>query len=209
MKEKKQEKKGFSFALVVTYVLLIAALATYVMPIWRVEMKPLGAKSWSVHELVKAIPRPVLKKETAPAGKQGFDFHDVLKNLSKPSVAGEPKKLTSTFVIGIFVPIMLALTYLLVLLGFVLAPVKAGKPFNLVSGLMVLASGYVLAATYYLSVLAQKSFAEGLKQAGEGIFAVLGTAIAPQLSIRPDVGLLTLFALTVVIFVVNFTRKKA
>lgn len=215
MKERRQQgKKGIGFALLVTYVLMIGALATYAMPVWRVEMRPLGGKSWSVHDLIKAIPKPVMKKSTEStsartSSQKGFDFNDVLKKLSKPTPSGEHQKLSSTFVIGILIPIFLALTYLLVLLGLFTAPVKSGKPFGMIAGLSVLTSAYVLAATYYLSALAESSFAQGLQQAGQGIFAMLGSQMVPQLVIRPDVGLFVLFGLTVLIFVVNLTRKKA
>ncbi len=214
MKERKQSRKGLGIVLLVTYVLMIAALGTYVLPVWRVEMKPLGSKSWSVHDLVKAMPKPALRRDAETdqkpsTRKKSFDFGDVLRNVSRPAQPGDEKKISPTFVIGIFIPIALALTYLLVLLGLFLAPVKGGKPFRLIAGFSILASGYVLAATHYLSVQAQNSFAQGIQQAGQGIFALLGPGIAPQLTIRPDVGLFALFGLTVAVFVVNFARKKS
>ncbi len=200
------------------YVFLIGALGTYFLPVISVQLPALGKKSWSVSDVVSAIPKTLPKA----GGKQAegekkeisvdYDFNDLLQEISPK---GEPKgetgadgaKISPRIVLGALVPVALALAYVLALASLLLAAVKKG-PFTVTSFATAACAVYALLGTYLLAQQAQAAFSDSIAKVESSPFGAIAKNFVQQVSIQPETGLYALSALTVLVFLADFTRKK-
>ena len=127
MPEPSQGTKFLSITTILIYSLLAGGLASSYLPIVQVKSPLIGTKSWGVQDLIKSLPKSSGKKKKDPIIKVDYDFMDVLKKiLPKNSKTNEPKTASLTFILGILVPIALALTYFLLIIALLVAPIKRG-----------------------------------------------------------------------------------
>ena len=193
------------------YVFLIAALGTYFLPIVGVNLPAFGKKSWSVRDVVSAIPKGTAQKEE----KKGdltpqYDFLDLVKEISpKQPETKTTAKLSPQFILGALVPIALALAYLLSVLGLLVAPLKKGATFFLVSALSAICSVYALLGVFYLGQAAQQAFSDSLAKVEDSPFSIIAKNLVQQVTIQPENGLYALVLLTVIVFGLGVYRKNA
>ena len=95
------------------YGLLIAALGTYFLPILSVSLPVFGRKSWSVQNLVKAVPKNMFQQQKEEKGKPltpEYDFFDLVREISpRDPQTKTAVKVSPEFIAGALVPVALAL----------------------------------------------------------------------------------------------------
>lgn len=202
-----QGKGGIGFSTILIYVMLFTGLATVYMPMMQVQSPALGTKSWRVMDLVKALPKGGGEKKD-PIIKVDYDFMDVLKKiLPKNSKTDKPQKVSLTFILGILVPVALALTYALLILSLILAPVKKGPFFPWVSGMSFLTAAYSLAGIFYLGLSAEKAFTDAVDKASQGLLGIITKNLVPEISLTPATGCYVLAGVTLGAVVVSQWRR--
>ncbi len=187
-----------------TYLFLGISMATYFVPVIKVGIPPLGGASWSVHDVVKMVPKGMSNKSE----KSSFDFNfmDVLKKILPKS---NHQKLSPTFIIGILVPAALIAAYVLTFFNFFLAQVKKRNALFVSTALSAVLSIYALLGTYYLGLQARAAFEHAINKASQGIFGVIAKNFVPQNVIQPDSGLYLLVIFTLLSFIATIYRKHA
>lgn len=210
MVKMKTSANFYQLATVAIYVFLIAILGTYFLPIVSVNLPALGKKSWSVKDVVKTIPRGVSrqKREQKQLTPQ-YDFLDLVKEVSPRNPETKaPSRRSAQFILGALVPVALALTYLLALLSFFLAPLKKGAAFVFTSALTAICSSYALVGTFFLAQAAQRAFSSSLEKIADSPFSVIAKNFVREITIQPENGFLALVLLTVVVFGIGIYRRS-
>ena len=218
MAKGKSSKNLHQILTVVIYVFLIGALGTYFLPIISVQLPALGKKSWSVNDIVSAIPKSLPKavgQQKAEKSKISvdYDFGDLLQEISPK---GKPKgeqatagaKVSSQIVLGALVPLALALAYGLVLLSFLLNVLKKDSAFFTSSFAAAISAVYALLGTYLLAQAAQKAFSDSMAQVESSPFGAIAKNFVQQVKIQSETGLYALVALTLLVVLVGFYRKN-
>lgn len=198
---------------VAIYVFLIGALATYFLPIMSVNLPALGKKSWSVKDMVGVIPKSLPKAGGQPAGQKeklsiNYDFGDLLKELSPKAEPGKGgAKISRKVLLASFVPVALALAYLLAIISLLLAAVKNAAGFFVSSAATAACSVYALAGTYLLAQRAQQAFSSSMAKVAESPFGAIAKNFVQQVSVQPETGLYALAVLTVLAFLLGSYQK--
>ena len=208
----KQSKSSLNIATILTYLLLLASLGTYFIPVVSVHLPALGTKSWSVRDIVKTIPKGTLgaKKETKKSEfTLRYDFSDFVTEVTPRTKEGKTSKMAPELVIGALIPISLALAYLLVLLNFFLAPLARKSALSVGSLLTVVCSGYTVFGVYYLNLAAQRAFASSLAKVEQSPFAIITKNLVQQAQIQPDIGLYALAVLAFLVFLISLYQAKS
>ena len=201
---------------VIAILLLGGALGTYTLPVLVVNFPPLGKKAWSTLEVTKPVAKALMgKKKEAQQGKLpgikvNQDFLDLLKKIApKDEKSGATQKFSLAFILGILVPVSLALAYLLAALGLLSLIVGIAGASRFFSFLALVSSAYALTGTFYLGKAAAASFQGSVAKAGQGIFGAIAKNFAEKVTIQPDKGLYALAALTFLAFAtLLLVRKK-
>jgi len=207
MTRKKSNQPQFAVTMIFIYILLFAAVSTYVLPVLRVTLPPVGSKSWSVRDVAWSIPKSFAPRDQKEGFKFDYDFVDFMQKIM-PEDTQNPSVLKALpFFLGILVPITLVLAYLFILLSFFLAPLTKGGPLFTTSLLAVINSIYALAGTYYLGDIAQAAYHDAVQKAGSGILGTLAQTFVSEISVKPDTGLFVLCGAAVLVFVTNLYRR--
>lgn len=211
-KTKSSASAGFKTTSVIIYLLLIAAIGTYFLPLQSITLPAIGKKSWSVQDIVKSFPKGAVKTEGKETGKKfdaDFDFMDFVKEITpKKQTTGTPAKISPEFLLGSLIPVALVLAYLFVVIGFLVASVKNGSALIASALLSVICSTYVLLGTYYLSSAAQKAFSSSLAQVEASPFGAIAKNFVQEITINPETGLYALVASTVLVLIAAFYRRN-
>ncbi|MBI4358321.1 MAG: hypothetical protein HY584_03395 [Candidatus Omnitrophica bacterium] len=207
-------KTGFNRDRLLTaaiYVFLIAALGTYFLPIVGVTLPAFGKKTWSVRDVVSAVPKGAAEKEEK--GKKltpDYDFLDIVKEISpKEPETKATSKISPEFILGALVPVALALAYVLSVLGLFVAFLRKGAVFFSVSALSAVCSVYALLGVFYLGQAAQRAFSDSLAKVEDSPFSMIAKNFVQQVTIQPENGLYALVLLTVIVFGLGVYRKNA
>ena len=201
----------YQAATVGVYIFLLAVLSTYWMPVMSVNLPAFGKKSWSVQDIVRALPKaaPGQKEEKSSKLSPKYDFFDLLKEISpKGADTKTAVKISPGFILGALVPVALALTYLLAILGLVLAFLKKASPFITTSVVSAACAVYTLLGTYYLSQMAQGAFSSSLAKIEGSPFAAITKNFVKEVTIQPETGLFALVVFTVLVMVIALYRTK-
>lgn len=212
-KTKLSVSNGSKITTIVIYLLLMAALGTYFLPLQSVMLPAVGKQSWSVRDIVKTIPKSIPargQEEKAASGfKTDFDFMDFVKEISpKNQQTGTASKLSPEFLFGALMPVALVLAYLFVILSLFLAPIKRGSALIGAALISVISSAYVLVGTFYLSSSAQKAFSSSVAKVEDSPFGAIAKRFVQEVSIQPENGLYALVGLTALVLVVGFYRRN-
>ena len=195
---------------IAVYVFLIGALATYFLPVISVNLPALGKKSWSVKDMVGVIPKSLPKAGGQPAEKKeklsiDYDFGDLLKELSPKGEPGKGgAKVSKKVILAGFVPVALALAYLLAVVSLLLAALKKKSGFFVASAGTAFCSVYALAGTYLLAQRAQQAFSTSMEKVSESPFGAIAKNFVQQVTVQPETGLYALAVLTVLAFLLGF-----
>lgn len=201
------DKKSFlGFSTVLIYVLLFAGLATAYMPMLEVKSPPIGSKSFGVSDLIKSLPKSTGEKKD-PIIKVDYDFMDILKKILPKNSSNEPKKFSLTFILGVLVPVALALTYFLLVISLLVAPIKKGPFLSWVSGTAFFSSAYSLVGIFYLGLAAEKAFEDAVEKASGGLLGVITKNFIPELSITPDMGAYVLTGIALATVIISQFRR--
>lgn len=212
-KTKLATSNGYKLATVAIYLLLIAALATYFLPLQSVTLPAIGKQSWSVQDIVKSLPKGAGKGQAgkAQSGRSfdvNFDFMDFVKEITpKQQGTGGPSKVSPEFIFGALIPVALVLAYLFVILSLLLALLK-GSALIATSLASVICSAYVLVGTYYLSAAAQKAFSSSVAKVADSPFGIIAKNFVQEVSIQPETGLFVLVGVTALTLVTGFYRRN-
>ncbi|MBI4394827.1 MAG: hypothetical protein HY583_01380 [Candidatus Omnitrophica bacterium] len=198
----------------VIYVFLIGALGTYFLPIISVQLPVLGKKSWSVRDIVSAIPSTLPKAAGRPAEKKekisvDYDFGDLLNEISPKAEAEKGKpQISGRIILGALVPLALALAYLLMVLSLLIAILKRNAAFFTTSFAAVVCTVYALLGTFMLAQAAEKAFSDSIAKVESSPFGAIAKSFVQEVHIRPEIGLYALAVLTVLILLAGLTRKN-
>ena len=110
--------------------------------------------------------------------------------------------------IGALVPVALGLTYLVLVLGLLTAPLKKSGFFIFLSGFATVCAAYAVVGVFYLNALSQQVFSEALAKAEESPFFFVTQHFVKDISVRPDVGMIALLVLTALTFVTALGRMS-
>lgn len=213
-KTKLAASNGYKLATVAIYLLLIAALATYFLPLQSVTLPAIGKQSWSVQDIVKSLPKGAGKGQAgkAQSGRSfdvNFDFMDFVKEITpKQQGTGGPSKVSPEFIFGALIPVALLLAYLFVILSLLLALVKQGSTLIATSLAATISSAYVLVGTYYLSAAAQKAFSSSVAKVADSPFGAIAKNFVQEVSIQPETGLFVLVGVTALALVTGLYRRN-
>lgn len=193
----------------IIYMLLIAAIGTYALPMLSIQLPPLGEKTLSVKDVIQSIPKAGGGGEEKKKGdlKVSRDFLDVLmKLLPKDAETKKPVKLSLTFIVGILVPIALVVAYGTLFLSLLIVPFK--KIFlSILSGAAVLSAAYAVVGTFYLGLVAEAAYANAVDKVSGKTLGGLVKNFIPEITIVPDYGLYALFLVSAFIYTINLFRK--
>ena len=198
---------------IATYVFLLGALGTYFLPVMSVNLPAFGKKSWSVKDIVSVIPKSLPKGGGQQPDKKGklsidYDFKDLIKEISPKAEPGKgATKISPQVVFGAFVPVALALAYLLAAVSLILAVLKKCAAFFTASVATAACSVYALVGTYLLAQAAQKAFSASMAKVESSPFGAIAKNFVQQVSIQPETGLYALTILTVLVFLIGVYRK--
>lgn len=191
------------------YVLLLAVLSTYFLPIVGVNLPAFGKKTLSVRDIVKVLPKSVSQRSEAhqPLTVQ-FDFLDLVKEVAPRNPDTKViVKLSPEFISGALVPVALALTYLLALLSFFIAPLRKDQAFLFTSVLSLVCALYAFLGTSLLGQAARRAFADSLAKVEEAPFAMIAKKFVQEVTIQPEKGFLLLVLFTVLVLGVGLYRR--
>lgn len=195
--------------------IIVAALSTYFSPVIRVTLPAIGSFNWSVHDLVRpafkqAMHQLTHSKPKSSAKKEKTSFFEVLQKILPKNKENKPTKVSTTFVFGILVPVALFLSYLILLACLAVVWAKKAWTMRICAKLALIASVYVLVGTFYLGFEAQRSFAETVDKAANGVFGFIAKNFVAEITIKPDTGLYFLVAFVAILSVSSwiFPVKK-
>jgi len=209
----RSSERGFFFAGLLLFIFLVGALATYFIPIVKIEVPPLGEMKWAVSDVVDILPKVSFEKKE---GKRMFDidfkknreFLDLLEKILPKSEAGGMNKANLTFILGILVPIALALTYFLIIACLLFSIVRLKKFVVFLAGTACLSSCYALFGFFQLGVQAEKVFDQAVAKAGEGALGLITKHLVPEITVAPDTGLYALLGACILVFFASLLRAK-
>ncbi|MBI4388112.1 MAG: hypothetical protein HY582_03630, partial [Candidatus Omnitrophica bacterium] len=202
----KRKSRGIDFGIgtISVYILLLVALGTYFTPVLKIEVPLFGVKKWSTHDFVKRIPMKFSsQKEKSSDFKVDQDFFETIKKIfpKKEGVgAAQPQTAPTALVAAVIIPVALALTYLLVLLGLIFVSIGKWSAVFFSSIFSVCTAVCALFASYYLGAAANQAFADAVAKAGENFLGVVTKNFIPKNTIQLDLGLYLLVGFTILSF---------
>ncbi len=207
-------KKSLPLMTILIYISLIAGAGTYFLPVIRVNLPPLGEKSWSVQDVVGPVVQRITlsqnKGEAKTASiKLDHDFFKVVSDVSpKNPQTSAPRKISPTYILGALVPVALLASYLFLIVGLFLAALKTAFPFVVSSAIAAGTAIYALLGTFYLGSAAERAFSNAVSRASEGVLGVITKNFVVQLTVQPSVGLFLLAILMSLAFVAALYRSN-
>ena len=203
-------KKNLSLFTILIYACLIAGAGTYFLPVIRVNLPPLGEKSWSIQDIVG----PIFQKMAPSQQKTGSvkldrDFFELVNKVApKDSKTSAPKKISITYILGALVPVALLASYVFLFAGLFLAGLKNAGALVFSSAAAAITAIYALLGTFYLGAAAERAFTNAVAKAGEGVLGVITKNFAVKLTVQPSVGLYLLAVLMSLCFVTSLYRNN-
>ncbi len=191
---------------ILVYFFLTASLLTYFIPAFKVDIPPFGRINWSVHDVVKMIPKGMFSPKQKSVPEMQFDFLDMIKKVLPEK---KQKTFSPAFLAGVFIPVALLIAYVTVFFNFFLVHLKKTDTLIVSAAISFAASLYSLFATYYLSVQARMAFQNALNKASEGLFGIIAKSFVTKNIVEPDSGFYILTAFTFLSLVAAIYKKHA
>lgn len=203
-------KKNFPLMTLLIYVCLIAGAGTYFLPVIRVNLPPLGEKSWSVQDMVGPIFKKMAPSDTkTQSTKLDRDFFKIVGEVTpRDSKTSAPKKLSPTYIFGALVPVSLLVSYVFLITSLFLAGLKKTSPLVFSSAIAAVTSIYALLGTFYLGAAAERAFTNAVEKASEGILGVITKNFEVRLTVEPSAGLFLLVILMTLCFISSWYREN-
>jgi len=200
------KKSGHDIFKILVYFFLTASLATYFVPAFKVEVPPFGRVSWSVHSVVKMIPKGMFNQNQKSAAEIQFNFLDMLRKILPEK---KQQSFSPAFLIGALIPVALLFAYITVFFNFFLVHVNKLDTLITSAAISLAASIYALLATYYLSAQARLAFQNALNKASEGLFGIIAKSFVSKNIVEPDSGFYMLVAFTFLSLIAAIYKKHA
>ena len=203
-------KKNLLLPAILIYACLVAGVGTYFLPVIRVNLPPLGEKSWSVQDIVG----PIVQRVTFQRGKSGSvkmnrDFLEIVNKVStQNSKTSAPQKISLTYIFGALVPIALLASYVFLIASFILTAFNQTKPLLFSTATAAVTAIYALLGTFYLGSAAERAFANAVSKASEGMLGVITKNFEVKLTVQPSIGLFLLAILMTLGFAASLFRNN-
>lgn len=183
------------------------AIWNYTLPLLEVKVPPLVSKQITAWNLTQ----PVLKSLTKEKKESALDklkgdtsFYDVLEKIvPKNEETGKKKKFSLTFIMGVFVPIAIIASYLILFIVGIVFLLGRVKVMTLFAAISVVLSTYALAGTYYLGKAAQEKFQNTVEEKSAGLLGAVAKHFVSEITIKPDMALYILFGLALTSWALN------
>jgi len=196
---------SFRISVIFLYGFLLMGLYTFVMPAISITLPAFGKKSWSVHSIVRILPKDAIPEKR---GTTDLNFKDILSEiLPQDKETKEVKKFSLDFILAILIPIALGATYLLFVLNIFLGLLPSPRFITLSSIVCIFTAGYALVGTHLLGAFVKKRLAEKMAAMNEGIFQMVGRHFVKDTSIQPEDALYWLVVLSFLIFFTSLFRQ--
>lgn len=199
-----KSKANFDIFTILVYFFLAASLVTYFIPAFKVDIRPFGRISWSVHSVVKMIPKGMFNQNQKNTSQIQFDFLDMLRKILPEK---KQKTFSPAFLIGALIPIALIIDYITIFFNIFLVHKKKTDTLIVSSAISFAASLYALLATYYLSTQARLAFQGAMDKASEGLFGVIARSFVTKNVVEPDSAFYILTAFTFLSFIAAIYKK--